>query len=78
VALAHRLFIDSIRWFGRVFEPGLVILQNLRSGHLLEDVEKGPHLLLKHKLMLYPRRIRGVGHVRRIFANVEEQRRRSR
>ncbi len=56
VATFFRSFLDNIRRHGRLFEPALVLQYNLRSGHLFQDADKGPLMLLKGKLPLIPSR----------------------
>jgi heterodisulfide reductase subunit C len=54
VVTFFRSFLDNIQRYGRVFEPTLVLQYNLRSGHLLQDADKGPLMLSKGKLPLRP------------------------
>jgi heterodisulfide reductase subunit C len=63
----HRSFLEEIRLFGRVFEIGLIAAYKLRTGSLFADVDQAPAMLLRGKLALAPRRIKGVADVRRIF-----------
>jgi heterodisulfide reductase subunit C len=63
----HSAFLRQIRTHGRVFEVGLVASYKLRSGALLADVDAMPAMLARGKLALTPRRIEGIGEVRRIF-----------
>jgi len=63
----HSAFLRQIRTHGRVFEFGLVASYKLRSGALLADVGAMPAMLARGKLALVPRRIEGIGEVRRIF-----------
>jgi heterodisulfide reductase subunit C len=75
IAAFHSAFLDQIRTHGRVFEFGLVAAYKLRSGALLADVESMPAMLARGKLALTPRRISGIGEIRRIFdrcAKMEE------
>jgi len=65
VVTFFRSFLDNIQRYGRVFEPTLVLQYNLRSGHLLQDADKGPLMLFKGKLLLRPSRNGAI--VRRIF-----------
>lgn len=74
VALAHKLFLDTVRRFGRVFEPWLILVYNVGSGHLMKDVSKAPAMLAKGKLPFAPKIVKGTKHVRKIFANVKKLR----
>jgi len=68
IAAFHSAFLDQIRSHGRVFEFGLVANYKLRSGALFADVESVPAMLARGKLSFTPKRIKGIGDLRRIFA----------
>ena len=68
IAAYHTSFLDQIRFYGRVFEFGLVASYKLRSGALFADVIAVPGMLTRGKLALTPRRIKGIKEVRRIFS----------
>lgn len=74
IKIAHELFLKNVRSFGRLFEPFLILCYNLMSGKWFKDVEKGPGMLLEGKVSLFPKRIKGVREVRRIFDNVKKLR----
>jgi heterodisulfide reductase subunit C len=71
VPLFHRIFLGSVRQFGRLFEAGMIVIYNLFSGHYVKDVLMAPKLLLKGKLALLPSRAGGRG-VKELFARVQE------
>ena len=48
------VFIDSMRLYGKLYEPGMMAFYNLRSGHLFHDFKLGPPMLFKGKLPLFP------------------------
>jgi heterodisulfide reductase subunit C len=50
----EKAFQDNIKGFGRVYEPGVVLDFNIRSGNLLHDVIFFPWLLIKRKISLLP------------------------
>lgn len=54
VPLFHRLFLGTVRQFGRVFEAGMIGLYNVFSGHYSKDLGLAPTMLLKGKLGLLP------------------------
>lgn len=67
VALANQGLLNSVRARGRVHETMLVLQQNLKSGHLFRDAEKGPTLFLKGKLALLGHSAKNLEPVRRLF-----------
>ena len=50
----EKAFKDNIRGFGRVYEPGVVLDFNIRSGNFLHDVIYFPLMLIKRKISLLP------------------------
>jgi heterodisulfide reductase subunit C len=54
VPLFHRIFLGTVRQFGRVFEAGMIGFYNLFSGHYTKDLGLAPAMLLKGKLSLLP------------------------
>jgi heterodisulfide reductase subunit C len=60
-------FLESVRRHGRAFELGLLTAYKVRSGDLIADIDKAPHMFAKNKLSLLPKRSPGVGQVREVF-----------
>ncbi|HOX38987.1 MAG TPA: 4Fe-4S dicluster domain-containing protein [Candidatus Brocadiia bacterium] len=67
----HQAFLQNVRMFGRLFEPMLVGIYNMRSMHLFHDADKGPLLLSKGKLPLFPTSSDSA-RVRRLFKKALE------
>jgi len=72
VALFNQGFLDGVKSRGRVHETMLVMLHKLKTLHLLQDVGKGPTMMLKGKLPLRGHKPSDPGQVRRIFERVAE------
>lgn len=72
VAAFNRTFLGSVKRFGRLHETGLVLENNLRSGHLFRDAEFGMPMMLRGKIKVLPERIKGHKQVKEIFARVRE------
>ncbi|HHW08078.1 MAG TPA: 4Fe-4S dicluster domain-containing protein [Clostridia bacterium] len=66
------LFLMTVKQFGRVPEALLIMLFNLKSGHLLKDVPLAPALLLNGKVHPIPKRYKGHEAAKRIFANCQK------
>ncbi len=60
-------FLWTIRSFGRLFEPGMAMVNNLKTGNLMKDMQYGLPLMLKGKASLFPHRIKGRGEMKNIF-----------
>jgi heterodisulfide reductase subunit C len=67
-------FLASIKHHGRVFEMGVLLGYNLKSGHFLADADLGPKVFGKGKLHFLPTRIKGKDQVARIFEKFYEKR----
>ena len=74
VNILQRVFSGSIYTFGRVFEPGIIINFNIRSGKLLKDTILFPLMLLKRKISLKPGFFR-TSEVKKIFNKINKKRR---
>ncbi|HEY49698.1 MAG TPA: heterodisulfide reductase subunit C [Dehalococcoidia bacterium] len=72
IAVFHRAFLQQVRIFGRLYEVGLGIMYNLRSGHFFNNMNRLPSLFAKKKLRLIPQRTKGVSDARRIAARVKK------
>lgn len=67
----HRTFLEPIRWFGKAYELGLILLLKLRTRDLFTDLGLGIRMVLKGKLPFFPSRIKGIRQVRDIFSKTE-------
>lgn len=67
IKLFYDTFLESVKRHGRVFETGLLLSYNARSGRLFNDAELGPKVMSKGKLALRPHRIKGRDEVSKIF-----------
>jgi len=63
----HQTFLDPIRWFGKAYEVGLIVLLKLKTRDFLTDLDLGARMMLKRKLPIFPSRIKGIKQVREIF-----------
>jgi heterodisulfide reductase subunit C len=61
------VFLNSLRLYGKLYEPGLIAFYNLRSGHLFHDVMLGPPMLFKGKLPLFPHRSKNRQRLKEIM-----------
>ena len=66
-AAFHEAFLAQIRRHGRAYELGLVADYKLATGHLLQDVDLAPAMLLKRKLGLLPHRVHNRRRARDLF-----------
>ena len=71
VFLFNKLFLDTVRKYGRVYEMEMVGRFNLGSGHFLKDVDKAPKLYSLGKLKLLPV-LSDVKRMKKIFKEVKK------
>lgn len=71
VTLFNKIFLNNIRRYGRQFEAGLIGEYNMRSGHFFKDLTKGPAMLLKGKIKLFPSINKNIKEVKEIFRKAE-------
>jgi heterodisulfide reductase subunit C len=72
VPLFHRIFLGSVKQFGRVFEAGMIGFYNIFSGHYTKDLLMAPKMVLKGKIGLLPERNRHGKELREMFAKAKE------
>jgi len=68
----NQIFLDSIHYYGRVFEPSLIYNYNINSGYLFANFLKAPIMLIKSKIKLLPTEVQRVERVQKIFERVKE------
>jgi heterodisulfide reductase subunit C len=72
----HRAFLNTVALFGRLYEPALIMLNNLTSGHFFKDVPAVPGMLAKGKIKFLPSGGADMATVRRIYAEMKKEVRR--
>ncbi len=71
MAAFYRTGLTNIRYFGRMYELGLIGMLKLSTGQFTRDLDLGMKMLRKGKLKLLPS-FKGSPSTRRIFAKVKE------
>lgn len=67
-----KVFLQSIRQYGRLSETGLFMNYNINSGFLMTNALKAPVLFMKGKVKVAPPNLKSLDRVRRIFDRIEE------
>ncbi len=67
-----RSFVQNLKWFGRLYELGMIGMLKLRTGKFTRDMGMGMRMLKKHKFNLLPG-FRGSREVRKILRRVKKQ-----
>ncbi len=66
-------FLDTVRFCGRTYEMGVMVLYMLRSGRIYTDVDLAPQALAKNKLPFMPHGTPGALAVGRIVKRYEQR-----
>ena len=53
--------------FGRLFEAGMAMMNNWKTGYYMKDMQFGLPLMLKGKASMFPHRIKGRREMKNIF-----------
>ncbi len=68
-------FLQSVRYFGRSWEPGVMVAYMARTGRVWTDLDLAPAVLVRNRLPYLPHVSRGRDEVARIFRRFEQMRR---
>jgi heterodisulfide reductase subunit C len=71
IRLYHRLFLESIKYTGRMFESGLFGLYGLLVGDPFKGLEIGKRLFLKGKLSLFPKIVWRKKELKKAFKKIK-------
>ena len=71
IAVFNDVFLKSVVRFGRLFEAGLLMEYNLRTGQLLKDTDLGLPMAQRGKMHVLPPMIKGRNSIRQICARVK-------
>ena len=72
VEVMYDALLGTVEKYGRTFEVGLVLQNNLKSGKLFNGADMGLPMFQKGKLRLTPTKVQGAAEVARIFAEVRK------
>ncbi len=68
----HRLFLFLLNRFGRIYEIGLILLNDLKMLTPFKDIDLVSVLLRKGKLKLFPHSSRGAKELRQVMARIRK------
>lgn len=66
-------FLKTVEYTGRLYEAGLTMLYNMRSGNFMSGMDVAPHMFKLGKITPFPHMIKNRGEVSRIFKKIREQ-----
>ncbi len=73
VVAFNRSFLQTVGWFGRAYEVGLMMMFKLRTGTYLDDMPLGMKMLAQGKLKLLPAPIKARREIKEIFRAAKER-----
>jgi heterodisulfide reductase subunit C len=65
--LFNRLFLDTVKSYGRVYDLQAIAMYKLRTGNIKQDMDKFPAMLKKGKMAILPPSGADKSTVKRIF-----------
>jgi len=65
--LFNRLFLNTVKSYGRAYDLQAIAIYKLRTGNLKQDMDKFPAMLKKRKMAILPPSGAHKGKVKRIF-----------
>lgn len=68
----HKVFLHSVKTYGRLYEMGFAIDLNLMLKNPLKDADLGPVMFAKGKLKLLPDKVKDLQSVKKLFENVKK------
>jgi heterodisulfide reductase subunit C2 len=71
--LFNKLFLSTVKTYGRSYELQEIALYKLGSGNLMQDMDKFPTMVLKGKIALLPPIGVNTGRVKRIFKKAAQK-----
>jgi heterodisulfide reductase subunit C len=69
----NRLFLGTVKTFGRAYDLQMIALYKIRTGNLLADMAKFPAMLIKGKMAVLPPSGAGKTKVKQIFRSLAGQ-----
>jgi heterodisulfide reductase subunit C len=72
VEVMYNALLNTVEKYGRTYEVGLVMENNLKSGKLFNGADMGMPMFQKGKLNLKPSRIQNAAEITRIFDEVRK------
>jgi len=70
--LFNRLFLNTVKTFGRAYDLQMIALYKIRTGNILPDTDKFPTMIKKGKIAILPPSGADKGKVRRIFSRLPQ------
>ncbi len=72
VPLFNRIFLATIRRYGRLYEAGLIGSYNLKSGHFFKDILMSPKMFRKGKMNLLPKKTKNIKEIKKMFLKAKK------
>jgi heterodisulfide reductase subunit C len=70
--LFNKLFLDTVKSYGRTYDLQMIGLYKLKTGNIKQDMDKFPTMLKKGKMAILPPSGANKGKIKRIFKKTAE------
>jgi len=74
VNIFNQAFLETLKWFGRSYEIGSIVIYNLKSGQPFHSADLGVKMMQRGKIKLLPDRIKGIKEIKDIFQRINRLR----
>jgi len=72
VEIFYDSFLNTVEKYGRTYEVGLILQNNLKSMKPFKNADMGLPMFQRGKLKLTPSKVKGAGEIARIFSEVRK------
>ncbi len=63
----HTTFMNSVGNHGRLYEIGLALGINLKTGNFMQDTDVGLPMFMKGKISILPHNIKGIDEIKKLY-----------
>ncbi|MCX8111315.1 MAG: 4Fe-4S dicluster domain-containing protein [Syntrophorhabdaceae bacterium] len=68
-----RLFLESIRHHGRLYELGTILNYKLQKKEFFKDAKMGITMMLKGRMGILPHRVKDKRHIKEVFERIKRR-----
>jgi heterodisulfide reductase subunit C len=75
VIACNETFLWTVNSWGRLFDAGMLMVYNMKTGNLMKDMQFGLPMMLKGKMspVPIPHKIKGVKEIKKIFQKTKQE-----
>lgn len=73
VMVCNDSFLWTVRSWGRLFDVGMLMRFNMKTGNFMKDMQFGLPMMIKGKSSPFPHKIKGAKDVKKIFVKTKQE-----